>query len=50
MQGECTPRQDALSLDWLTPDEALREDIVAEMNHGQEHIVKAALAYMGLLP
>lgn len=50
VQGECTPRQDALSLDWLTPDEALREDIVAEMNHGQEHIVKAALAYMGLLP
>ncbi|GAA4284694.1 NUDIX hydrolase family protein [Brevibacterium daeguense] len=50
VRGECTPRQDALSLDWLTPAETLRQDIVAEMIHGQEHIVKSALAYLDLLP
>lgn len=50
MQGECSPRRDALSLDWLTPAEAIREDVVAEMCHGQEHIVRAALAHLGILP
>lgn len=50
VQGECAPRRDALSLDWLTPAEALREDIVTELCNGQEHIVKAALAHLGILP
>jgi ADP-ribose pyrophosphatase YjhB (NUDIX family) len=48
--GECEPRRDALALDWLTPAEAVRADVVAEMVHGQEHIVRAALAHLGLLP
>lgn len=47
VRGECTPRADALSLDWLTPEEALREDIVAELRHGQEHILRTALTYLG---
>lgn len=50
VQGECVPRQDALSLDWLTPAEATRTALLAEMSHGQQHIVKAALAHLGLLP
>lgn len=50
VQGECTPRQDALSLDWLTPAEALRRETLSELSHGQQHIVKAALAHLGLLP
>ncbi|WP_349827213.1 DUF4916 domain-containing protein [Brevibacterium litoralis] len=48
--GECQPRKDALSLDWLTPAEALREDVVAEMQGGQEHIVRAALTHLGIHP
>ncbi|WP_029090335.1 DUF4916 domain-containing protein [Brevibacterium album] len=50
VMGVCEPRRDALSLDWLTPAEAVRHDVVAEMMHGQEHIVRAALAHLGLLP
>lgn len=50
VRGECVPSQDALSLDWLTPVEAIRADIVAEMAGGQEHIVRAALAHLGILP
>ena len=50
VRGECSPRQDALSLDWFTPAEIVREDVLAELCHGQEHIVKAALAHLGLLP
>ena len=47
VRGECTPRADALSLDWLTPEETLGPDIVGELCHGQEHILRYALAHMG---
>lgn len=47
VRGECTPRADALSLDWLTPEETQREDIVSELCHGQEHILRVALAHLG---
>ncbi|MCQ9368206.1 NUDIX hydrolase family protein [Brevibacterium sp. 50QC2O2] len=50
VRGECAPQQDTLSLDWLTPAEALRDDIVTDMAGGQEHIVRAALAHLGVLP
>lgn len=50
VRGECTPRQDALSFDWFAPQELLRDDIIADMCHGQHHIVKAALAHLGILP
>ncbi|GAA2010000.1 DUF4916 domain-containing protein [Brevibacterium samyangense] len=50
VQGECQPRKDALSLDWLTPEEVLREDVLAELTHGQENIVKAAIGHLGLYP
>ena len=44
-----------LSLTYLEAEppeavEAVREDVVAEMCHGQEHIVRAALAHLGILP
>ncbi|WP_133755536.1 DUF4916 domain-containing protein [Naumannella halotolerans] len=50
VRGECSPRQDALSLDWLTPTEALMPDIVSEMSLGQVHLLKQALAHLGQLP
>lgn len=50
VRGECTPRQDALSLDWPTPEEIYRDRILADMCNGQEHIVQAALAHLGILP
>ena len=47
VRGECTPRADALSLDWLTPEETLRPDIVGELCYGQDHILRIALAHLG---
>ena len=47
VRGECTPRADALSLDWLTPEETMRSDIVGELCYGQDHILRIALAHLG---
>lgn len=45
--GECSPRQDALELTWMTPDEALSETVQAEFTGGRGSIVRAALAHVG---
>ena len=45
--GECEPRQDALELTWLTPEEALGEDIQAEFIGGRGDVVRQALAHVG---
>lgn len=45
--GECSPRQDALELSWLTPDEALSADVQAEFLGGRAHLIRQALAHMG---
>ena len=45
--GECSPRQDALELTWLTPEEALREDVQAEFIGGRGDLVRQALAHVG---
>ena len=47
VRGECTPRADALSLDWLTPEETQRSDITSELCYGQEYILKAVLSHLG---
>ena len=45
--GECSPRQDALELTWLTPQEALSEDVQAEFLGGRGNLVRQALAHVG---
>lgn len=45
--GECSPRQDALELTWMTPDEALSETVQSEFTGGRGSIVRAALAHVG---
>ncbi|RII42083.1 NUDIX hydrolase family protein [Galactobacter valiniphilus] len=47
VRGECSPRQDALELTWMTPDEALSESVQAEFAGGRGNIVRAALAHVG---
>ena len=47
VRGECQPRQDALELTWMTPDEALSESVQAEFTGGRGNIVRAALAHVG---
>lgn len=49
VSGECAPRQDALELTWLTPQEALNPAILDEMEGGRGVLVRQALAFTGSL-
>jgi ADP-ribose pyrophosphatase YjhB (NUDIX family) len=48
--GTCDPRQDALELTWMTPEEAASAAVSAEMEGGRGALVRAALASVGRLP
>lgn len=47
--GTCEPRQDALELTWMTPQEALSPSISAEMEGGRGVLLMSALASVGRL-
>lgn len=47
VDGECEARQDALDIAWLTPEEALSEEIAAEMHGGQDVILRRGLEAAG---
>lgn len=47
--GDCEPRQDALALTWMTPRDAVGDDVIAEMEGGRGALVRQALASVGLL-
>ncbi|MEF2977441.1 NUDIX hydrolase family protein [Subtercola sp. YIM 133946] len=47
--GTCDPRQDALELTWMTPQEAVSDSIHAEMEGGRGALLRAALASVGRL-
>jgi ADP-ribose pyrophosphatase YjhB (NUDIX family) len=49
VDGDCQPSQDALDLAWLTPSEALRDDVRRELASGHARLVRMALAHAGLL-
>jgi len=48
--GTCDPRQDALELTWLTPNEAASDRVAAEMEGGRGVLLRSALATVGALP
>ncbi|MCW2830501.1 MAG: hypothetical protein JWP31_1193 [Aeromicrobium sp.] len=48
--GECKPRQDALELTWLTPDEAAKAEVLDDMEGGRGTLLREALAHVGALP
>ncbi|ABY25209.1 mutator protein (7,8-dihydro-8-oxoguanine-triphosphatase) [Renibacterium salmoninarum ATCC 33209] len=48
--GECSPRQDALELTWMTPQEVLSPLVQAEFDGGRGELVKQALAFAGFNP
>ena len=50
IEGECQPSQGALEFTWLTPEECASFEVRAEMTGGQDRLVMAALAHVGLLP
>lgn len=47
--GDCAPRQDALELTWLTPEDAASDDLLAEMEGGRGSLLREALASVGAL-
>ena len=47
--GTCDPRQDALELTWMTPQEAASESVSADMEGGRGALVRSALASVGRL-
>lgn len=49
VSGTCEPRQDALELTWMTPEEAASDAISAEMEGGRGVLLRQALAAMGAL-
>lgn len=48
--GTCEPRQDALEVTWLTPEEAASAAVSDEMEGGRGALLRAALASVGVLP
>lgn len=48
--GTCEPRQDALEVTWLTPENAISDAVAAEFEGGREVLVRQALASVGRLP
>jgi ADP-ribose pyrophosphatase YjhB (NUDIX family) len=48
--GTCEPRQDALEITWMSPEEATSHEVLRELEGGRGALVKAALATVGALP
>ncbi len=48
--GTCEPRQDALEVTWLSPQEAVTDELSREMEGGRGALLRAALASVGCLP
>ncbi len=49
VSGECAPRQDALELTWLTPEEAARDEVLNDMEGGRGSLLREGLASVGAL-
>lgn len=47
--GTCEPRQDALEVTWLAPEEAASDALAAEMEGGRGTLIRLALASVGAL-
>lgn len=45
--GTCSPRQDALEMTWMAPEEALSEDTLLELPGGKGTLLRRALATVG---
>lgn len=47
--GTCEPRQDALEVTWVTPEDAASDALAGEMEGGRGALVRTALASLGAL-
>ncbi len=46
--GECEPRQDALEVTWVTPEQAKDPDLLEELEGGRGKILRTALGSLGV--
>ena len=44
--GSCTPRQDALEVTWMTPEDALSDDTLAEFPGGRGRLLRQVLGHV----
>lgn len=49
VSGDCRPQQDSLDLSWLTPEQALSDDVLQEMRGGHDVLLRQAMAHVGRL-
>lgn len=49
MRGDCSPQHNALDLAWVTPEEAVNPAFLAQMQGGQDVLLRQALAHVGRL-
>ncbi|MGZ0711822.1 NUDIX hydrolase family protein (plasmid) [Coraliomargarita sp. W4R53] len=49
VSGTCEPRQDALEVTWMTPEEAATDALADEMEGGRGTLIRLALASVGAL-
>lgn len=47
--GECDPRQDALEITWLTPEDAAMPTVLDDLEGGRGLLLRQALAHVGAL-
>jgi hypothetical protein len=50
VDGDCQPSQSSLDLAWLTPVEAVSEQVRREMTGGHDRLIRLALSHVGVLP
>ena len=49
VEGDCQPQQDALDIDWFTPEQVIAPEILSEMVDGHSALIRTALATAGRL-
>jgi ADP-ribose pyrophosphatase YjhB (NUDIX family) len=47
VDGDCHPQQTAIDLDWVSPEEAVGQEVQLDMIGGQGTLLRQALAYVG---
>ena len=45
--GTCSPRQDALEVTWMSPEQALEPSVLAELSGGRGKLLRQALSAVG---
>lgn len=50
VDGDCEPTQEALDLEWYSPEEVDSAAVRAQMTSGHDRLIRLALAHVGKLP